>query len=110
MAIFVPGQPILGFESPISIAPIQQLRSVVMGSNFYGRSPQTNALDVVLSRVINAAVDMSAPAADRFVSFKAPSGETLTWYVNASGFTPINMLGIIEIGDAIDATSLQWGI
>ncbi|MFY4731397.1 hypothetical protein [Nitrospira sp. BLG_2] len=110
MSIFVPGQPILGFEAPISIAPVQQLRSVVLNENFYGRSPQTNSLDVVLSRVINAAVDMSAPGADRFITYKAPSGEQLTWYVNASGFTPINMLGIIAIGAAIDATSLQWGI
>lgn len=110
MSIFVPGQSVLGFESPISIAPVQQLRSVVLNENFFARSPQTNSLDLVLSRVINAAVDMSAPGADRFIQYTAPSGEVLTWYVNASGFTPINMLGINALGDAIDPTSLQWGI
>ncbi len=110
MSIFVPGQPILGFESPISIAPVQQIRNVVLNSNFYGRSPQTNSLDVVLSRVINAYADMSAPPTDRFIQFTAPSGEVLTWYVHNSGFHPINMLGISAIGDAIDAATLQWAI
>lgn len=110
MAIIIPGQPILGIETPISIAPIQQLRSVVLNENFTAKNPQNNTNSIVLSRVINAAVDMSAPAVDRFVTFKTVGGETLTWYVNASGFTPINILGITAIGVAVDPVSLQWGV
>jgi len=110
MSIFVPGQSVLGFESPISIAPAQQLRSVVLNENFFARSPQTNKQDVVMSRVINAFADLSAPAADRFITFTSASGEVLTWYVNATGFHGINMYGISAIGDAVDPISLQWGI
>jgi hypothetical protein len=100
---------LLGIERPISIAPIQQLRDVVLNQNFQAVIPQyANKTAKVLSRVINVAVDTSAPAIDRTITYKSAWGETLTWVANASGFHPLVMAGIISAGVAIE--SLQWGV
>jgi hypothetical protein len=110
MTIKLIGPSIFGFENPLSISPVQQTRSVEFNENFIGRNPQTNLMQPVLCRAINAAVDLSAPEIDRFVRYKTPWNEELILYVHAGGLTPINMLGILEVGDAINQATLQWGV
>lgn len=102
--------PNLGTESPLSIAPIQQWRNVVLDENFVAKRPQSQSPVNVACRAINCNVDMNQSAADRTITYAAITQEQLTFVVNTPGEHPFNALGIYSVGAGIDPDSLQWGV
>lgn len=107
MAITVPTQKLAGPPLPVSTYAFEATLPAVMNANILYKSARDKQVIQQFFRGLNANADLTQSAANRTITYIGYNGETYTYIVNANGPFPLIGWGLVSIGAAIDADSLQ---